>query len=53
MKILTVCNSIRLSLNRFTMTPQKWIENTNAKGIISIIDDDLIADIEKMGIVVE
>ncbi len=22
-------------LNRFTMTPQKWIENTNAKGIVS------------------
>ncbi|WP_064592252.1 KilA-N domain-containing protein [Streptobacillus moniliformis] len=22
-------------MNRFTMTPQKWIENTNAKGIIS------------------
>ena len=22
-------------LNKFTMTPQKWIENTNAKGIVS------------------
>nr|WP_318082709.1 KilA-N domain-containing protein [Mesomycoplasma ovipneumoniae] len=22
-------------LNRFTMTPQKWIENTNAIGIVS------------------
>ncbi|WP_169752411.1 KilA-N domain-containing protein [Campylobacter mucosalis] len=22
-------------LNRFTMTPQKWIDNTNAKGIVS------------------
>ena len=35
--ILTVCNSRRLEvrqgLNRFVMTPTKWIEQTNAIGI--------------------
>lgn len=38
-QILTVCNSRRFrseaGLNRFVMTPTKWIEQTNAIGIVS------------------